>query len=161
MKALTTLIAISYFVPLVLGDSNIGLVAPYKGPFTPTKCYGSRQDQFPVGSLFAAVNEGLWDSGAACGRLYKVRCISATGPNLCIAGATITVKVIDGKLGNRAPTLSLSPQAAAAIYRGADCSILNTYKPEDLGKFGFGDGEMARGYGFGNSTSCRFGLIIS
>lgn len=58
-----------------------------------TRCDGNRQDQFPPGNLFVAVGEGLWDNGAACGRRYRLRCIS--GNNKPCKGTTIDVKVVD------------------------------------------------------------------
>ncbi|PIN21608.1 hypothetical protein CDL12_05687 [Handroanthus impetiginosus] len=59
---------------LVLGD--IGTATSYDPPYMPTKCNGNRQDQFPAGNLFVKVSEGLWDNGAACGRRYRLRCLS-------------------------------------------------------------------------------------
>ncbi|CAA3002864.1 Hypothetical predicted protein [Olea europaea subsp. europaea] len=50
---------------------------------------------FPSSNLFAAAGEGIWDNGAACGRQYLVRCISAAVPNTCIPGQTIQVKIVD------------------------------------------------------------------
>nr|POE60038.1 hypothetical protein CFP56_03629 [Quercus suber] len=48
-----------------------------------TKCYGDDQDQFPSDGHFAAVSNGIWDNGAACGRRYRMRCIS--GPRATMA----------------------------------------------------------------------------
>ncbi|CAI9784955.1 unnamed protein product [Fraxinus pennsylvanica] len=61
-------------ISLVHGD--IGTATSHDPPYTPTKCHGNRQDQFPPGNLFVAVNEGLWDNGASCGRRYRLRCLS-------------------------------------------------------------------------------------
>ena len=47
-----------------------------------TKCYGDNQDQFPLDGHFAAISDGIWDNGAACGWRYRMWCIS--GPRrLC------------------------------------------------------------------------------
>ncbi|KAK6236021.1 hypothetical protein SCA6_011358 [Theobroma cacao] len=75
----------------VLGD--VGTAASYDPPYIPTKCYGNSEDQFPPGNLFVAVSEGLWDNGAACGRRYRVRCLSGNG-RPCKSG-NIDVKVVD------------------------------------------------------------------
>jgi hypothetical protein len=65
---------------------------------TATACYGSDVSQFPSSNLFAAAGEGIWDNGAACGRQYLVRCISARVPRTCIPGQTIQVKIVDRAL---------------------------------------------------------------
>ncbi|GKV18073.1 hypothetical protein SLEP1_g28499 [Rubroshorea leprosula] len=38
---------------------------------------------------------GIWDNGAACGRQYLVRCISAAVPRFCKPGQTIQIKIVD------------------------------------------------------------------
>lgn len=81
-----------------------------------TQCDGNREDQFPPGNLFVAVSEGLWDQGAACGRRYRVRCIS--GRRRPCKRGTIDVKVVD--LCHKSPcpsTLLMSKDAFAAISR--------------------------------------------
>lgn len=81
-----------------------------------TQCYGNRQDQFPPGNLFVAVSEGLWDNGAACGRRYRMRCLSGT--NKPCKDGTIDVEVVD--ICRRKPcssTIILSRDAFAAISR--------------------------------------------
>nr|GMD90073.1 EG45-like domain containing protein [Ipomoea batatas] len=77
---------------VVLGD--IGTATSYNPPYTPTRCNGNRQDQFPAGNLFVSVSEGLWDNGAACGRRYRLSCLS--GNNRPCKGDTIDVKRLDG-----------------------------------------------------------------
>lgn len=72
---------------------DIGTASSYTPPYTPTKCSGNRQDQFPPGNLFVQVSEGLWDNGAACGRRYRLRCIS--GNNRPCKGGVVDVKVVD------------------------------------------------------------------
>lgn len=62
---------------------------------TASACYGNDASQFPSSNLFAAAGEGIWDNGAACGRQYLVKCISAAIPRTCIPGQTIEVRIID------------------------------------------------------------------
>ncbi|KAI3468306.1 hypothetical protein Pfo_024969, partial [Paulownia fortunei] len=75
--------------------ADIGTASQYVPPYTPTACYGSDLSQFPTSNLFAAAGEGIWDNGAACGRQYLVRCISAAVPQTCVPGQTIQVKIVD------------------------------------------------------------------
>ncbi|KAK1550186.1 hypothetical protein Q3G72_015093 [Acer saccharum] len=99
---------------LVLGD--IGTATSYPPPYLPTKCNGNRLDQFPPGNLFVAVGEGLWDNGAACGRRYRLRCLS--GSNKPCKDDTIDVKVVDFCPKSPCPsTVLLSSDAFAAISR--------------------------------------------
>lgn len=74
---------------------DIGTASQYVPPYTPTACYGNDVNQFPTSELFAAAGEGLWDNGAACGRQYLLRCISAPVPQTCVPGQTIQVRVVD------------------------------------------------------------------
>ncbi|KAJ0006802.1 hypothetical protein Pint_30088 [Pistacia integerrima] len=110
---LTILVALtSSTASVVYGD--IGTASSYHPPYIPTRCYGNRQDQFPPSKLFVAVSEGLWDNGAACGRRYRLRCLS--GANRPCKQQTIEVKVVD--FCTKAPcpsTIQLSTDAFAAI----------------------------------------------
>lgn len=76
-----------------LASADIGTAGPYSVPYLPTRCYGNDASRFPSGNLFAAVSEGLWDNGAACGRRYRMRCISSA-KHACKA-ATLDVRVVD------------------------------------------------------------------
>ncbi|MCE3216218.1 hypothetical protein HAX54_005523 [Datura stramonium] len=97
---------------IVLGD--IGTATSYNPPYTPTKCGGNRADQFPSGNLFVAVSEGLWDKGAACGRRYRLRCLS--GNNRPCKEGTIDVRVVDYCTKSPCPsTIVLSSDAFAEI----------------------------------------------
>lgn len=86
-----------------------------------TTCYGSDPTQFPSSNLFAAAGDGIWDNGAACGRQYLVRCISANTPRTCILGQTIQIIIVD--YANQVPstpsalgkTMVLTDTAFAAI----------------------------------------------
>ncbi|GLT97648.1 hypothetical protein SLE2022_152030 [Rubroshorea leprosula] len=79
--------------PLSLAD--VGTAARYTPPYIPTACYGNDQSQLPSSNLFGAAGEGIWDNGAACGRQYLVRCISASVPRFCNPGQTIQIKIVD------------------------------------------------------------------
>jgi hypothetical protein len=65
---------------------------------TATTCFGSDAEQFPSSNLFGAAGEGIWDNGAACGRQYLVRCISARVPRTCIPDQTIQIRIVDRAL---------------------------------------------------------------
>ncbi|ESR63703.1 hypothetical protein CICLE_v10009837mg [Citrus x clementina] len=106
--------------------ADIGTATAYHPPYllmffffflhAATRCNGNRQDQFPPGNLFVAVGEGLWDNGAACGRRYRMRCIS--GNNKPCKGSTIDVKVVDFCRTSPCPsTIVLSNDAFQAISR--------------------------------------------
>ncbi|KAA8525446.1 hypothetical protein F0562_007287 [Nyssa sinensis] len=107
-------------VSLVLGD--IGTATSYDPPYTPTRCNGNRQDQFPPGNLFVAVSEGLWDNGAACGRRYRLRCLS--GNNRPCKDGTIDVKVVDFCPIRPCPSnIIMSNDAFAAVSLFSDAKI--------------------------------------
>ncbi|WQF79283.1 Putative rlpA-like protein, double-psi beta-barrel [Colletotrichum destructivum] len=76
-----------------LASADIGTAGPYSPPYLPTRCYGSNANQFPPGNLFVAASDGLWDNGAACGRRYRMRCLSST-KGACKTG-TVDVRVVD------------------------------------------------------------------
>ncbi|KAK9037449.1 hypothetical protein V6N11_022360 [Hibiscus sabdariffa] len=72
------------------------------------------EEQFPHQNLFLAFSEGLWENGAACGRRYRLRCLSET-KRPC-KHRTIDVKVVDFCLVSPCPsTILLSRDAFAAI----------------------------------------------
>lgn len=105
-----------------LRDNN---VTYYLVDFSATSCDGSRREQFPPGNMFVAVNEGLWDNGAACGRRYRVRCVS--GMNKPCKGGSIDVKVVDSITSctkSSCPhTFHMSTEAFAAISRFLNANI--------------------------------------
>ncbi|XP_059461288.1 EG45-like domain containing protein isoform X2 [Corylus avellana] len=80
---------------LHVSHADVGTAAHYRPPYLPTACFGSNADQFPSSNLFGAAGEGIWDNGAACGRQYLVRCISARVPGTCIPGQTIQIRIVD------------------------------------------------------------------
>ncbi|KAL4650916.1 hypothetical protein ACB092_01G121900 [Castanea dentata] len=78
-----------------------------------TKCYGDDQDQFPSDGHFAAVSNGICDNGAACGRRYRMRCIS--GPRRPCRNRSV-VEVVDFCRYNPCrATMALPFKAFAAI----------------------------------------------
>lgn len=82
-------------VALSSAHADVGTAGVYDTPYIPTECYGSNASEFPSGNLFVAAGEGIWDNGAACGRQYKVRCISAEISGVCKPGESIRVKIVD------------------------------------------------------------------
>ncbi|KAL0311793.1 UNVERIFIED_CONTAM: EG45-like domain containing protein 2 [Sesamum radiatum] len=107
-------------IQLVLGD--IGTASSYAPPYTPTKCGGNREDQFPEGNLFAAVSEVLWDNGAACGRRYRLRCLS--GRNKPCRSGTVDVRVVDFCSKTPCPsTILMSNDAFATLSRSPRAKI--------------------------------------
>lgn len=87
-----------------------------------TRCNGNRQDQFPSGNLFVQVSEGLWDNGAACGRRYRLRCLS--GSNRPCKEGTVDVRVVDFCTKRPCPsTIVMSSDAFAAVSRSPDAKI--------------------------------------
>ncbi|KAI3737920.1 hypothetical protein L2E82_27936 [Cichorium intybus] len=108
---------------ILLGFNNmkcslgeIGTASSYEPPYTPTRCNGNQADQFPLGNLFVSVSEGLWDNGAACGRRYRLKCLS--GNNKPCKGGTIDVKVVDFCSKRPCPsTVVLSSDAFSAISK--------------------------------------------
>ncbi|XP_059635905.1 EG45-like domain containing protein [Cornus florida] len=107
-------------IPLVSGD--VGTAATYNPPYLPTRCNGYDQEQFPEGGLFAGASDGVWDNGAACGRRYRIRCISGL-KRPCKEG-TIVVQVVDACRTNPCPaTLVLSNKAFDAISKISNSKI--------------------------------------
>ncbi|KAK1434706.1 hypothetical protein QVD17_00455 [Tagetes erecta] len=90
---------LSFFLCLLTifrpAHGEVGTSAQYSPPFLPTACYGNDPSQFPSSNLFAAVGDGIWDNGAACGRQYLVKCISAAEPGTCVPDQVIQVKIVD------------------------------------------------------------------
>ncbi|MED6132623.1 hypothetical protein PIB30_020799 [Stylosanthes scabra] len=119
-SSLPTLIqSSSFFISLIVlhlsfpcrGD--VGTAASYSAPYLPTACYGTEATEFPSSNLFAAAGDGIWDNGAACGRQYLVRCISADQPRTCIPDQSIQIKIVD--YAPTATTLVLSDKAFGSL----------------------------------------------
>ncbi|XP_058075614.1 EG45-like domain containing protein [Magnolia sinica] len=97
---------------VVMGD--VGTATSYDPPYLPTRCPGYSRERFPGDGLFAAASNGVWDNGAACGRKYRLRCLS--GLRRPCKDNTITVEVVDLCRDNPCQsTLALSNKAFDAI----------------------------------------------
>ncbi|XP_019173920.1 PREDICTED: EG45-like domain containing protein [Ipomoea nil] len=121
---ITVIVLLALFSPkpnlVVLGD--IGTATSYNPPYSPTRCNGNRVDQFPAGNLFVAVSEGLWDNGAACGRRYRLSCLS--GNNRPCKGDAIDVRVVDFCSKRPCPsTILLSKDAFSQISHSPHAKI--------------------------------------
>ncbi|KAI7993244.1 EG45-like domain containing protein [Camellia lanceoleosa] len=119
-----------FFVRLShLSLADVGTTASYAPPYIPTACSGNDGSQFPSSNLFAAAGEGIWDNGAACGRQYLVRCISAAAPKSYNPSQTIQVKIVDraqtsaSRPSRGGATMVLSTTAFGAIANGSPPSI--------------------------------------
>lgn len=107
---------LSFLLPFVVlaiisgADADVGTAAYYRSPYTPTECYRDDPSQLPPGKLFAAAGGDLWNNGAACGRVYAVRCDagSPSVPSSCGSDGLIQVKIIDN---------ALSANSSAAAYK--------------------------------------------
>ncbi|XP_028779240.1 EG45-like domain containing protein 2 [Neltuma alba] len=121
-----------YFILLFThsSDADVGTAAQYGPPFLPTACFGGDASEFPSSNMFGSAGEGIWDNGAACGRQYQVRCISAAAPRTCIAGQTIQIKIVDRAQSSRsrassdATSMVLSATAFRAIANSS-ASFIN------------------------------------
>ncbi|XP_041022761.1 EG45-like domain containing protein [Juglans microcarpa x Juglans regia] len=102
--------------------ADIGTAKAYPSPYLPTRCSGKDENQLPSDGYFAAVSEGLWDNGGACGRKYRVRCIS--GPSHPCKGEDIVVLVVDHCRGTSCPaTMALSIKAFKVLSRFTNVQI--------------------------------------
>ncbi|XP_071699206.1 EG45-like domain containing protein [Rutidosis leptorrhynchoides] len=108
---------------------EVGTSAQYTPPFLPTSCYDDDPGQFPSSNLFAAAGAGIWDNGAACGRQYLVKCISAAEPGTCVPEKVIQVRIVDFALSTISPpsydgtTMVLSDTAFGTIANVTATSI--------------------------------------
>ncbi|KAL3745371.1 hypothetical protein ACJRO7_014471 [Eucalyptus globulus] len=117
--------SILILVVLLLRQSNadVGTAGHYDPPYTPTACFGYDPLQFPSSFLFAAAGEGIWDNGAACGRQYWVRCISADRPKTCNPAQLVQVRIVDRALS--AVSRSSSDRATIVLSKTAFEAIAN------------------------------------
>ncbi|KAK9130238.1 hypothetical protein Sjap_010725 [Stephania japonica] len=112
---------------LILGLSSLASAVPgtatfYTPPYIPSSCYGFVNQ----GVMIAAASNEIWDNRAACGRMYRVTCVSGTNavPQPC-RGGSVTVMVVDycPPPGCRG-TIDLS-QEAFAIIANPDAGKIN------------------------------------
>ena len=121
---------LKFLVPLLFflfhtSYGEVGTAALYSPPYSPTACYGSDASQFPSRNLFAAAGDGIWDNGAACGRLYLVRCITtASTPYACNQNQTIQIKIV-GYIG-QAPFAHSTYNATMVLSNTAFGTIANS-----------------------------------
>nr|XP_043618846.1 putative EG45-like domain containing protein 1 isoform X2 [Erigeron canadensis] len=125
LQSVLTFVIISNF--LLVSHGEVGTAAQYSPPFLP--CYGYDSGQFPSSNLFAAAGDGIWDNGAACGRQYLVKCISATEPGTCVPDQVIQVRIVDFALSTVSPpsyegtTMVFSDTAFGTIANSSAVSI--------------------------------------
>ncbi|ESW26942.1 hypothetical protein PHAVU_003G160600 [Phaseolus vulgaris] len=111
-------------------NADVGTSSRYSPPYLPSGCYGTEATQFPSSNLFAAAGDGIWDNGAACGRQYLVRCISAEEPRTCIPDLSIQIKIVDYAASLVSPpstagtTMVLSDKAFGTIAN-ASATVIN------------------------------------
>jgi hypothetical protein len=111
-------------------QADVGTADSYPPHYAPTKCSVNNENQLPSSNLFAAAGEGIWDHGAACGRQYLVKCISAAVPHSC-NGQIIRIRIVDycdnesiGRTCSGA-TMTLSTRAFNAIVNPNTASKVN------------------------------------
>uniref|UniRef100_A0A7N0T9N5 Expansin-like EG45 domain-containing protein n=1 Tax=Kalanchoe fedtschenkoi TaxID=63787 RepID=A0A7N0T9N5_KALFE len=125
------LLLLSTMSSLHICHADIGSAARYPPPYLPTACYSSDLSQLRGNGMFASAGEGIWDNGAACGRRYLVRCISAAEPKACIPGRTIQIRIVDRALTSVSrpsgpdSTMVLSIAAFAAIANTTAAASVN------------------------------------
>ncbi|OAY29339.1 EG45-like domain containing protein [Manihot esculenta] len=84
-------LAFCFFPKEAVADK--GTATFYTPPYVPSSCYGNTDE----GVMIAAASEAIWDNRAACGRKYRVTCLSATNkgdPHPC-NGNSVVVKIVD------------------------------------------------------------------
>ncbi|KAF3976538.1 hypothetical protein CMV_000268 [Castanea mollissima] len=129
-QSLTVILAVLFH----LSHADVGTAAHYKTPYLPTACYGNDASQFPSSNLFASAGEGIWDNGAACGRQYLVRCISAAQPRTCVPDRMIQIKIVDRALSSvsrpsrNGATIVLSKTAFGMIAKPSASAINIEFK---------------------------------
>ncbi|KAF9617456.1 hypothetical protein IFM89_036417 [Coptis chinensis] len=113
-----------------VSHGDVGTAAKYSPPYLPTACYGSDASLVPSNAMFASASEGIWNNGAACGRQYLVRCLSAAEPRTCVEGQTIQIRIVDrastslSRPSNAGATMVLTDTAFAMIA-AASASVIN------------------------------------
>ncbi|KAI4376647.1 hypothetical protein MLD38_014385 [Melastoma candidum] len=109
--------------------ADVGTASWYPPPYSPTGCYGNDPSQFPTSNLFAAAGDGIWDNGAACGRQYLVRCISALRTGVCFPSQTVQIRIVDYALSSSSASASYkqsTPGATLVLSQTAFGSIANS-----------------------------------
>ncbi|XP_078428867.1 EG45-like domain containing protein [Wolffia australiana] len=116
---------VSLLLCLHRSAADVGTASSYRPPYLPTACYGGDSSQFPADNLFAAAGDGIWDNGAACGRWYRIRCLSSAVARACAAGQpAVLVKIVDRAVNLGGVTMVLSLAAFGAITNSSTGEIL-------------------------------------
>ncbi|XP_030467308.1 EG45-like domain containing protein isoform X3 [Syzygium oleosum] len=127
-RCLSSILVIAVIL-LRRSEADVGTAGHYDPPYTPTACFGYDPLQFPSSFLFAAAGEGIWDNGAACGRQYWVRCVSADRPKTCNPAQLVQVRIVDRALSTVSrssldhATIVLSKTAFEAIANPSASSV--------------------------------------
>ncbi|KAJ9551013.1 hypothetical protein OSB04_015058 [Centaurea solstitialis] len=110
------IILISMVVCLVsVADAISGQATIFNPPYAPSTCFGS-QDK---GVMVSKAHSGLFANGSACGRRYRVRCISGTNKAIRDAckGNSVDVVIVDRCDMCSVNQLELSEEAFEKIAR--------------------------------------------
>ncbi|KAF6144583.1 hypothetical protein GIB67_006075 [Kingdonia uniflora] len=96
MAALYFFVAVAMALSLLsfASAAETGTATFYTPPYIPSSCDGFKNE----GVMIAAASDTIWNNRAACGNVYKVKCIGATNlgdPHPCIADASVVVKIVD------------------------------------------------------------------
>ncbi|KAK1418395.1 hypothetical protein QVD17_27539 [Tagetes erecta] len=98
-----------------IADAISGQAIVYNPPYAPSRCYGSK-DQ---GVMIARTPGSVFAYGRACGRKYRIQCISGTNKAIrdACTGKTVDVTVVDRCETCAANEIQLSQEAFATIAR--------------------------------------------
>ncbi|KAJ1438271.1 RlpA-like domain superfamily [Sesbania bispinosa] len=100
------------FVSPCLGNGDVGTAGLWnisEVPYITNPCGVN-----PLPQLFAAVGKPLWNNGAACGDVLKVKCLIAAAPRTCIPGQIVEVVII-GCVSSNGTLIFLSTTAMGSI----------------------------------------------
>ncbi|RWV94324.1 hypothetical protein BHE74_00018689 [Ensete ventricosum] len=118
----TMLVGLACAVDLigVLGD--VGTATSYSPPYLRKLLLLCSSRFMPGNGHFVAAGSGIWDNGAACGRRYRLRCLS--GLRRSCKDGSIVVEVVDFCRHSPCPsTLVLSTRAFDAVSKIPDTKI--------------------------------------
>ncbi|XP_047326212.1 putative EG45-like domain containing protein 1 [Impatiens glandulifera] len=88
-KICYSLIVLVVALSLVYSSSAIPAKAFFYTVYVPSACYKNQTQ----GNFVASVGDSLWNNGAICGKMLKVKCIAI--PQGCLGSGMVTVKVVD------------------------------------------------------------------
>lgn len=122
-RLLPILILAMLLVHQCVADEGTAAVQ-YDPPQTLTTC-GYDPSRFPPSLMVADAGDEIWDNGAACGRQYRVRCISGDRPNACRPVQWINVTIMEqaSGVGSRSSSNGATMMLSTTAYRAiADLS---------------------------------------